>query len=535
MSDRIEGHGGDLAAETLRRHGIDRVFTLSGGHIFPIYDGLHTRGMRIVDTRHEQTAAFAAEAHAKLTRAVGVCALTAGPGITNGMSAIASAHFNGTPMLVLGGRAPETRWGQGSLQEIDHLPMVRSITKLAETVFETAKIPEAISRAIEAAQTSHRGPALLDFPIDVIFGRAEAEIPGPSRRLVAFAVEHTGARALAEAHRPILMVGSDAWANRAETAVRSLAERQRLPVFMNGMGRGIVPADHELAFSAARGHAFARADLVIVVGAALDFRLGFGNFGEAKVVHVADHHSSLASHVQLAAGVHGPIGTMLGRLADAPATDRDDWVAELRSVETERRKAFAEDLASDSTPIHPARVYGELLPRLTRDGIVIADGGDFASYAGRYVDVYEPGLWLDPGPYGCLGTAPGYALAAGLLEPDRQIVVLLGDGAAGFSMGDWDTLVRFGINVTMVCGNNGIWGLEKHPMRFLYGYDVAAELRSETRYDEVMRALGGHGELVREATEVGPALDRALATPGPSLVNVVTDPSVAYPRSSNLA
>jgi acetolactate synthase-1/2/3 large subunit len=172
---------------------------------------------------------------------------------------------------------------------------------------------------------------------------------------------------------------------------------------------------------------------------------------------------------------------------------------------------------------------------MRRDAIVICDGGDFASYAGRFVDVYEPGGWLDPGPYGCLGTAPGYALAAGLLHPGRQIVVLLGDGAAGFGMGDWDTLVRFGIDVTLICGNNGIWGLEKHPMKFLYGYDVAAELRPETRYEEVMRALGGHGELVRTPDELGPALERAFSTPGPSLVNVLTDPEVAYPRSSNLA
>lgn len=532
MGEHIEGHGGDLIAATLQAHAVDRIFTLSGGHIFPIYDGAHTRGIQIVDTRHEQAAAFAAEAHGKLARTPGVTALTAGPGVTNGMSAITSAYFNGTPMLVFGGRAPELRWGQGSLQEMDHLPLVRSITKAAETVFETGELAARTASAMAAASRPHRGPVFLDVPMDVLFSRAEAEIPGPQGAWFGAAKQESAV--LASADRPVLLIGSDVWAGAAGKAARECVEKQRIPAFMNGMGRGVLPADHELAFSAARGHAFSRADLVIVVGTPLDFRLGFGNFGDAKVMHVMDDESVVAKHVPLAAGIGGPLPMVLEGLARSQARDREDWIAELRKVETEKRKGYEAELRDDRAPLHPARVYGELVPRLKRDAVVICDGGDFASYAGRFIDVYEPGGWLDPGPYGCLGTAPGYALAAGLLHPDRQIVVMLGDGAAGFGMGDWDTLVRFGINVTMICGNNGIWGLEKHPMQFLYGYDVAAELRPETRYEEVMRALGGHGELVRTPDEMGPALERAFATEGPSLVNVLTDPSVAYPRSSNL-
>jgi acetolactate synthase I/II/III large subunit len=537
MAERIEGHGGDLVAETLKAHGVDRLFTLSGGHIFPIYDGAHTRGMRIVDTRHEQAAAFAAEAHGKLARSVGVCALTAGPGVTNGMSAITSAFFNGSPMLVLGGRAPELRWGQGSLQEMDHLPLVRTVTKLADTVFSTDEIAKRTAEAVASAGRAHRGPVFLDFPMDVLFSRAESDIPQPGLQPSPVPVDDMAsvARSLREAERPVVLIGSDVWANSAEKEARAFVELSRVPAFMNGMGRGIVPADHELAFSAARGHAFSRADLVVVIGTPLDFRLGFGKFGDARVVHIADDVTALAGHVDLDSSAGGPLGPILEFIAGAPDRDREGWIAELRDVETKKRAGFEAELQDPRSPLHPARVYGELLPRMRRDAIVICDGGDFASYAGRFVDVYEPGGWLDPGPYGCLGTAPGYALAAGLLHPGRQIVVLLGDGAAGFGMGDWDTLVRFGIDVTLICGNNGIWGLEKHPMKFLYGYDVAAELRPETRYEEVMRVLGGHGELVRTPDELGPALERAFATPGPSLVNVLTDPEVAYPRSSNLA
>lgn len=537
MSARIEGHGGDLMAEALRAHGIDRIFTLSGGHIFPIYDGLHTRGMRIVDTRHEQAAAFAAEAQGKLSRAPGVAALTAGPGVTNGLSAITSAHFNGSPMLVVGGRAPQARWGQGSLQEMDHLPLVRSITKHAETITETGRLYERTWEAVAIAGSRHRGPVFLDVPMDTFFMRAEVELASPPPRPggAPRGDLDAAAEAIERAERPVVLLGSDVWADGAEKQARRFVEVQRIPAFMNGMGRGVLPADHALAFSAARGQAFSRADLVIVVGTPLDFRLGFGSFGEARVIHVADTPASVAAHVDLAAGVSGSIGAALDGLANGAARDREDWVGELRRVEEDKRVGFQKDLRAEQTPIHPARVYGDLLPRLARDAIVICDGGDFVSYAGKFVDVYEAGGWLDPGPYGCLGISPGYALAAGLMHPDRQVVVLLGDGAAGFGIGDWDTLVRFGVNATFVCGNNGIWGLEKHPMKFLYGYDVAADLRPETRYDEVMRALGGHGELVREPGEIGPAVERALATPGPSLVNVVTDPAVAYPRSSVLA
>jgi acetolactate synthase-1/2/3 large subunit len=238
--------------------------------------------------------------------------------------------------------------------------------------------------------------------------------------------------------------------------------------------------------------------------------------------------------------VAGDLARTLGGLADASsaaasAKERESWVTRLQEEEAARRAGEVDDLESDASPIRPTRVYGELRRRLDRDAIVIGDGGDFVSYAGKYVDTFQPGGFLDPGPYGCLGTGAGYALAAALAHPDRQVVVMWGDGAIGFSLGDLDTLARFGVDVVGIVGNNGIWGLEKHPMRLIYGYDVAAELRPGTRYDEVMTALGGHGELVAEPDDIGPALDRAFATPGPSLVNVLTDPADAYPRSSNLA
>jgi acetolactate synthase-1/2/3 large subunit len=231
----------------------------------------------------------------------------------------------------------------------------------------------------------------------------------------------------------------------------------------------------------------------------------------------------------------GPTLSAIAAAADEQPLASEGWISELRSAETEKRAGEQAELRDDRAPLHPMRVYAELATVLDRDAIVIGDGGDFVSYAGKVVDSYEPGCWLDPGPFGCLGTGPGYALAAKLARPERQVVLLLGDGAFGFAGMEFDTLARHGVNVVAVMGNNGIWALEKHPMEFLYGYSVAADLRPGTRYDEVVQALGGHGELVERPADLRGALERALSAGAPALVNVLTDPAVAYPRRSNLA
>ncbi len=277
--------------------------------------------------------------------------------------------------------------------------------------------------------------------------------------------------------------------------------------------------------------------MAIVAGVPMDFRLGFGDaFGPETELVAVDLAEPERDHPRpVAAECYGDIAGSFEALAAGTGPDRSAWLEHLRAIETEKRGAEREQLADDRSPLHPMRVYAELAQVLDRDAIVIGDGGDFVSYAGRVVDSYAPGCWLDPGPFGCLGSGPGYALAAKLAHPGRQVVLLLGDGAFGFSGMEFDTLARHGVGVVGVMGNNGIWGLEKHPMEFLYGYSVAADLRPETRYDEVVRALGGHGELVRTPAELRPALERALEATGPALVNVLTDPSVAYPRSANLA
>ena len=544
---QLSGHGGTHAVAAALGHGVTTMFTLSGGHVFPLYDGAVKADppMRLVDVRHEQTAVFAAEATAKLTRTPGLAVLTAGPGVTNGVSAVATAHFNGSPVVVLGGRAPDYRWGAGSLQELDHPPLLAPVTKRAWTEHRAGAIAGAVDEAFRLARAPHRGPVFLDIAMDALFSEATVDMTVLRRPLEPPSAPDPAAISkiadlLDGAQRPVIVLGSDVWLGGAEQAASRAAETLQLPVITNGQGRGILPGGHELLVTRARSLAFGEADLVIVVGTPLDFRLGYGEFGgkneapQARVVHIADAPDQVAAHRELAACAAGDLTMALDALAEAatPRKPGDPWLERLQAAVHHSVAADVELLTSDANPVHPMRIYGELARVLDDDAVVIGDGGDFVSYAGKYIEPKRPGGWLDPGPYGCLGTGLGYATAARLARPSAQVVLLLGDGAAGFSLMDVDTLVRHDLPVVMICGNNGIWGLEKHPMRMIYGYDVAADLQPQCRYDEVVRALGGAGELVTEPGQIAPALRRGFDAGGPYLVNVATDPAIAYPRST---
>jgi acetolactate synthase-1/2/3 large subunit len=534
-------HGGRLVAKALKSRGVEHLFTLSGGHLFSIYDGCKEEGIALVDVRHEQTAAFAAEGIAKATRGVGVAALTAGPGVTNGLSAIAGAQANLSPVCVLGGRAPEMRWGSGSLQEIDHLPFVSPLVKSAETVKDPARIAAVTAAALDRAAAAPSGPTFVDYPLDVVFTEAEVDVPalpGAVAAEPAVGVEEAAAL-LAGAERPAIMAGTGLYWGHGEGELRALAEALGIPVFLNGLGRGCLPADHELAFSRARGTALQGADVALVVGVPMDFRLGFGgSFGEeTKIVRLDVAPNALVANRAPEVDLVGDVRATLAALREAAGGEprSGPWLEQLRNVEAEKRAAEQEELNDARSPLHPVRVYKELGEVLDRDAIVVGDGGDFVSYAGRFVETYEPGCWMDPGPFGCLGAGPGQAIGAKVAHPDRQVCLLLGDGAFGFAGMEFDTMSRHGLGVVGVMGNNGIWALEHHPMKFLYGYSVAAELRPETRYDELVESLGCDGILVREPGELKPALERAFASGRPTLVNVLTDPEVVYPRKSNLA
>ena len=532
-------HGGRLVARRLKAYGVTKLFTLSGGHLFSIYDGCRAEGIDLVDTRHESAATFAAEGWAKVTREPGVAALTAGPGVTNGMSAIASAQQNHSPILVLGGRAPAMRWGQGSLQEIDHVPFVRPLVKLAATAGSTAEIPGLIDDAWDVIQRDHPGPAFLDFPLDVVFMEAD-EAPLPSRtptvsRADSGALDRAAAL-LREAERPVIMAGTNLYWGHGEDALRELAEAAGIPVFLNGLARGCLPADHPNFFARARSPG-SRAP-TSRSSSASPWTSGSASAARSarrpRSSRSTSPSPSARTRVRSRPSATATSPRRCGRWRSAAPTRASGSVTCAGSRPRSARPS-ASNCRTRGRRCTRCACTASSPPVLDRDAIVVGDGGDFVSYAGRVVDSYNPGCWLDPGPFGCLGSGPGYALAAKLAHPDRQVVLLLGDGAFGFSGMEFDTLARHGVNVVGVMGNNGIWALEKHPMEFLYGYSVVAELTPETRYDQMVEALGGIGELVRTPDELRPALERAFSATGPVLVNVLTDPSVAYPRSANLA
>ena len=538
---KVDGHSGTVAVAVARAHGVETMFTLSGAHVFPMYDGAVKADppMRLLDVRHEQTAAFAAEATGKLTRIPGLAVLTAGPGVTNGISAIAQAQFAGSPMVVVGGRAPQNRWGTGSLQELDQPPIVTSVAKLARTLATAGDVLDGMHEAFVAAGSSHRGPVFVDVPMDEFFNPASGVVPtGGGARGADPDPEALSriAALLAAASRPVLILGTDVWADRAELAALRFVEEVGVPAITNGMGRGVVPGGHPLLVTKARGKALKEPDLVIVVGTPLDFRLGYGIFGSAQVVHVADSAEQVSRHAALAASASGDLTAVFDGLQAAlergAKPDWGVWVADLQDTVAQAVERDRALLGAEADPIHPARIYGELVPRLADDAVVIGDGGDFVSFAGKFVEPKRPGGWLDPGPYGCLGAGLGAAIAARIARPSAQVVLLLGDGAAGFSLMDVDTLVRHHLPVVMVMGNNSAWGLEKGPMQMLYGYDVVADLAPQTRYDDVVKALGGGGETVTDPRHIGAAIDRGFAADAPYLVNVITDVDAAYPRST---
>jgi acetolactate synthase-1/2/3 large subunit len=449
--------------------------------------------------------------------------------------------------VVVGGRAPQNRWGTGSLQELDQPPIIAPVAKAAKTLMTAGDVAGGMDEAFTLARSSHRGPVFVDVPMDEFFNSASGTAgSGEGTRVEPDPDEIASvARLLAQAERPVLILGTDVWADHAEVAALRFVEDLGIPTLTNGMGRGVIPGGHRSLVTKARGAALSGADLVVVVGTPLDFRLGYGAFGGpdknpsgafAKVVHIADSPGQVSSHAELAGSVAGDLTTVLdGLQAAIERGDKPDWQAWSDQLADQVKAAAARDaelLTAEADPIHPARIYGELVPRLADDSVVIGDGGDFVSFAGKYVEPKRPGGWLDPGPYGCLGAGLGAAIAARIARPSAQVTLLLGDGAAGFSLMDVDTLVRHDLPVVMVMGNNSAWGLEKGPMQMLYGYDVVADLGQRTPYDEVVRALGGAGETVTDPKEIGPALDRAYASGVPYLVNVITDVEAAYPRNT---
>ncbi|HEX2172190.1 MAG TPA: acetolactate synthase, partial [Dehalococcoidia bacterium] len=499
-------------------------------------------GIPVIDFRHEQAAVHAAEGWAKVTGRPGVAAITAGPGVTDGVTGITNAYQGGSPCLVIGGKSPLSQWDMGALQELDHLDIVRSVTKLARVVAETRRLPEYTSMALRHAVVGRPGPTFLEVPFDIIFGKADDENiwfpepvlgegkiqPDPDR------VQQT-VEILAQAKHPVVMAGGAIWWDQAWEPLRELIETLHCPVFLNGMGRGSIPADHPLFFSVSRRYALGQADAVVVIGTPFDFRLGFGrNFPpDAKVIQIDVDGAEIGKNRDVTVGLVGHVGATLTQLVNGlqrRLQNKPDgaWIESIRGQEEKIRASEEALMNSDATPIHPLRMVRELRDFLDRDATVVADGGDIVTFGARVINIYEPGHWLDPGALGCLGVGTGYAIAAKLARPDKQVLLLNGDGSFGLNGFDMETMVRHKLPVVSVVGNDGAWGQNKHPQLRRFGHATAQMLSQDIRYDKVVEAFGGHGELVTKPSEIRPALERAFNAGVAACVNILTDPNVGF-------
>jgi acetolactate synthase I/II/III large subunit len=543
-------HGGWLVAKTLKREGVEVVFTLSGGHIAAVYDGCVREGIRVVDTRHEQAAVHAAEGWAKCTRKPGVALLTAGPGVTDGVTGVANAFLAGSPVLVIGGAAPLSLWDRGALQEMNQIDLLRPITKWARTVHETSRLAEYTASAFRQMLNDKPGPTFLEMPMDVmnnladtdtLFDPGEPEYYRYSGRIAPDPDMVVKAAALLEkAQRPVIMAGTAVWWCDAAEPLRQLAERLNAPVFLNGAGRGCLPPTHPLFFTASRRKALEGSDTILAIGTRMDFRLNHGQPRlipkEANIIWFDIAGEDVGINRGAAAALVGDVGLSMRQLTEATRQLAEaDWLDYIRR---EERNALGRDgalMSSDDVPIHPMRFCREIRDFIDEDTTVVGDGGDIVSYAARVINVYKPGYWLDAGPMGCLGTGTGFAMAAQIARPGKKVLIVHGDGAFGLNGMEFESMARHKLPIVSIIGNDGAWGQIKHPQKAILGHATAAELSPGIRYDKMVESLGGYGELVERSEDIRPALERAFASGLPACVNVLINPDKPYSRSTNVA
>ncbi len=524
-------HGGRLLARALHNEGVDTVFTLHGGHIVSILDGCVQEGIRVVDVRHEETAAHAAEAYSRLTGRLGVAVVTAGPGVTNAITGIMNAHMSHTPMLVIGGRHLIRQEQTGGLQELDHPPIVTPITKWVGTVWQTERIADYVAIAARHAFSGRGGPVFMDIPLDVQADMVDEDtaLPAWYRRSTPSGADGGDidrvAAALGIADRPVIFAGNGF--GRGDTsALVDLAELLDAPAFTNGGARGAFPHDHPLLGVRTRSLAFAGADLVLALGVDWDFRTGYGSKinSDAFVIQVDAEPTRLGWNRAAHEAVIAHTGRFVAQLIERHATfafqgDRP-WRSEIQAAEAAKLAAAEEAAADDSVPVMPERFGRDVARFFGPDAIVAVDGGDIVSTTAKWLQTATAGHVLDAGPAGTLGTGPGFALAAAVVHPDKTVGIVFGDGGFGFNGMEYDTFVRHGLGVIGVMGNDGAWSNTKTFHRMFYPERLVATDLGRRPYHDMVTALGGYGELVTAPGDIINALERARASGLPALVNV---------------
>jgi acetolactate synthase-1/2/3 large subunit len=526
--------GGQLVARALKQEGVECIFTLSGFHIAQIYNGCLDEGIRIIDTRHEQAAAHAADGWARITRKVGVAVVTAGPGVTDAVTGVANAYQADSPMLLIGGQGPLIQAEMWPLQEMDHVTLMHSITKWSRSAHETRRIPEYVSIAFRQALSGRMGPVFLEAPWDVLTNSIDEEnvlfpkkYRTEARTLGDPLYIQKAIQALEKGKKPVLIAGGSVWWGHAEKKLAEFVDRARIPVYLNGMGRGCVPADHPCFFQYTRKHALAAADVILVIGTPLDFRLGYGKGfnSEATVIRVEVDATQIGHNRDIDIGIVGDTGAVLEQLTQGiSACDTKEWLEELRTEEKRARTRMEPAMHSISSPVHPYRFAYEIDQFIDEETVLIGDGGNIVGNASKVIKVDRPGQWLDPGRFGCLGVGMPFALAAQVARPKSKVLVIYGDGSFGFNGMEFDTAIRHKLPIVAIVGNDAAWTQIREPQISVFGEDRApATTLLPTRYDKIVEAMGGHGEYVERPEEIRPALERAFDSGKPACVNVRID------------
>jgi acetolactate synthase-1/2/3 large subunit len=545
--------GGHLVAKALRAEGIETIFTLCGGHIIDIYDGCVDEGIQIIDVRHEQVAAHAADGYARVTGRPGCAVVTAGPGTTDAVTGVANALRAESPMLLIGGQGALDQHRMGSLQDLPHVDLMRPITKFASSVLTTERVADMVSMAFREALAGAPGPSYLEIGRDILDRRVpvdRAVVPeaGHYRASTKSIGDPADVERLADiltsAARPCVLLGSQLWTCRGTDAAVDFVRTLNIPAFMNGAARGSLAPGDPNHFHLTRRHAFNNADVILIVGTPFDFRMGYGKrlSPEATVVQIDMDYRTVGRNRDVALGLVGDVGAILGAVARAAepdagrkASERRSWLESLRAEERRLVEDRLPRLMSDTAPIHPLRVAHEINQFLTEDTLFIGDGGDVVTFSGGVVQPKGPGLWMDPGPLGTLGVGIPFAMAAKLARPEREVVCLFGDGAFSLTGWDFETMVRFNLPFIGVVGNNSHMNQIRYGQIQKYGAErgeVGNKL-GDVKYDLFAKMLGGHGEEVREPGDIAPALRRARESGKPSLINVWVDPDAFAPGTMN--
>jgi acetolactate synthase-1/2/3 large subunit len=549
--------GGHLVAKALKSEGVDTIFTLCGGHIIDIYDGCVDEGIRIIDVRHEQVAAHAADGYARQTGRLGCVVTTAGPGCTNAVTGIATAFRSESPVLHIGGQSALAQWKMGGLQDLPHVDLMRPITKFASTVMSTERVADMISMAARECFAGAYGPVYLEIPRDVLdreIDRAKARIPQPG--CYRASTKSIGdprdieqlADILVNAERPAILYGQQVWMARGHHEAIALLRELDIPAYFNGASRGLLPPGDPHHFDRTRSYAFSKADVIVIVGTPFDFRMGYGKrISCPTLVQIDQDYRTVGKNRDVTFGIVGDPGAVLGAVMSAASgrikndkrQARKAWMKELSAAEDAATEKLMPLFRSNSTPIHPYRVAYELNEFLTEDTIYIGDGGDVVTISAQAVRPRRPGHWMDPGALGSLGVGTGFALAAKLVNPQKEVLCYYGDGSFGMTAFDMETANRFGAPYIAVIGNNSAMNQIRYGQITKYGEQRGSvgNLLGDVPFGKFAEMLGGYGEEVRDPAEIAPALQRAresvARTGRSSVINIWVDPREYAPGTKN--